>query len=584
MLLQAAACMAGTDPAKMYRLPDSEGMRNEIVIQNSHRFSYDQAYRAAGARLVGVGDGRSCTPWELESAIGDRTAAVAYLVAPFTSRRALPLDQVIEVAHAKGVPVIVDAASRLPPRENLRRFIAQGADMVIFSGGKGIRGPQGTGVLCGRADLIEAAAANGSPNRFIGRSMKVAKEEIVGLVTALRLFVDEDEDAETREYTRLCQKVVDALIEVPGIGVSVEHDDYDYHLPTAVIRMSRDWAGPTVDEIATSPAGWRPANIPQPPRRPRRDGGRSVQRHRGRDGNANKAAPGGACRGLGPRWCSIRAGARRRRVNTRGPMSLRNRIALLPALAALVAVMAAACGGASVEPGAESTATEEPTATAEAAPSPSPTAAAAPTPSPTATPEPFAYDPNLNMFLILSSIDHPPEYSLAALQRAEEEGDTSQVPVILEAALFFSRELAEFSMEIVGALTGQNFGLDLKMWREWLGPRLDDYAPPSDYARWKVNLLSLIDPAMGALMEAAIEDGSRANLTEIVWGGVAVDGIPPLEDPWHVKPELASYLEPDDRVFGVSINGEHRAYPLRVLNAHELANDELGGEPISLVY
>ena len=251
LLLQAAACMAGADPAKMYRLPDSEGMRNEIVIQNSHRFSYDQAYRAAGARLVGVGDGRSCTPWELESAIGDRTAAVAYLVAPFTSRRALPLDQVIEVAHAKGVPVIVDAASRLPPRENLRRFIAQGADMVIFSGGKGIRGPQGTGVLCGRADLIEAAAANGSPNRFIGRSMKVAKEEIVGLVTALRLFVDEDEDAETREYTRLCQKVVDALIEVPGIGVSVEHDDYDYHLPTAVIRMSRDWAGPTVDEIAT---------------------------------------------------------------------------------------------------------------------------------------------------------------------------------------------------------------------------------------------------------------------------------------------------------------------------------------------
>ena len=222
-------------------------------------------------------------------------------------------------------------------------------------------------------------------------------------------------------------------------------------------------------------------------------------------------------------------------------MSLRNRIALLPALAAAVAILAAACGGASVSPGAESTATEEPTATAEAAPSPSPTAAAAPTPSPTATPEPFAYDPNLNMFLILSSIDHPPEYSLAALQRAEEEGDTSQVPVILEAALFFSRELAEFSMEIVGALTGQNFGLDLKMWREWLGPRLDDYTPPSDYARWKVNLLSLIDPAMGALMEAAIEDGSRANLTEIVWGGVAVDGIPPLEDPWHVKPELASY-------------------------------------------
>ena len=158
----------------------------------------------------------------------------------------------VEIAHANGAPVIVDAASRLPPRENLRRFTAQGADMVIFSGGKGIRGPQGTGVLCGRADLIEAAAANGSPNRFIGRSMKVAKEEIVGLLSALKVFVDEDEEAETREYTRLCQRVVDALIEVPGIKVSVEHDDYDYHLPTAVVRLSRGWAGPGGDEIAAA--------------------------------------------------------------------------------------------------------------------------------------------------------------------------------------------------------------------------------------------------------------------------------------------------------------------------------------------
>ncbi len=252
LVLQAAACMAGADPVKISRLPDGEGMRNEIVIQRAHRFIYDQAYRAAGARLVDVGDGRSCTAWELEAAINERTAAVAYLVAPFTSRRALTLEQVVEAAHAKGVPVIVDAASRLPPRDNLRRFIAQGADMVIFSGGKGVRGPQGTGILCGRADLVEAAAANGSPNRGIGRSMKVAKEEIIGLLTALELFVDEDEEAETREYARLCRKVVDALVEVPGIRVTVEHDDYDYHIPTAVIRMSRDWVGPSVDEIAAA--------------------------------------------------------------------------------------------------------------------------------------------------------------------------------------------------------------------------------------------------------------------------------------------------------------------------------------------
>ncbi len=282
-------------------------------------------------------------------------------------------------------------------------------------------------------------------------------------------------------------------------------------------------------------------------------------------------------------------------------MVLTNRISLLAALAAAVAILATACRGSPAEPGAEATATAPaPTAVSTAAPAPSPTAEVVPAPSPSPTAEvmpvpspsptaeaalepPFVYDPNLNMFLTLSGIGHPPEYTVAALTRAEEEGDTSQVPVILESALFFSRDLAQFGVETVSALTGQDFGLDLRAWREWLGPRRADYAPPPEYPSWKVNLLGLIDPEMAGLMEPAIEF-SRADLTEILWGGVAVDGIPPLEDPPHVSPELAGYLEPDDRVFGVSINGEHRAYPLRIMNAHELANDELGGEPISLVY
>ena len=95
--------------------------------------------------------------------------------------------------------------------------------------------------------------------------------------------------------------------------------------------------------------------------------------------------------------------------------------------------------------------------------------------------------------------------------------------------------------------------------------------------------MSQIDPAIGDLLEPAIER-SRVDLSEVLWGGVRVDGIPPLENPPHVAPDEASYLLPQDRVFGVSINGERRAYPLRIMNAHELANDVLGGEPISLVY
>jgi L-seryl-tRNA(Ser) seleniumtransferase len=252
LVLQAIACMAGSDPIKMQRLPDTQGMKNEIIIQNMHRFPYDQAYRAAGARLVGIGDGKRCPPWELEGAINERTAAVAYLIAPFTSRRALPMEDVCRIAHSRDVPVIVDAASVLPPRENLRKYIQQGADMVVFSGGKGMRGPQGTGMLCGRKDLIDAASANANPNQFMGRPMKVAKEEIVGLVTALELFVEEDEDAEMGRYGRLAQGIVDALSalsEIPGLRITLEHDDYDYLIPNAVIRFGREWRGPSRERI-----------------------------------------------------------------------------------------------------------------------------------------------------------------------------------------------------------------------------------------------------------------------------------------------------------------------------------------------
>jgi L-seryl-tRNA(Ser) seleniumtransferase len=250
LVLQAAACIAGKDPVKMKRLPDTQGMKNEIIIQNMHRFPYEQAYRAAGAKLVEIGDSRRVHPWELEGAINDRTAAVAYLIAPFTNRRALPLEDVCRIAHAHGVPVIVDAASTLPPRENLRRFLRKGPDMVIFSGGKGVRGPQGTGILCGRKDLIAAAAANASPHQFLGRPMKVAKEEIIGLLTALEIFVEEDEAGETRRYTQMCQRVVDALAEAPGLEVSVKFDDFDYLTPHAVVRFQKEWRGPSPGEVA----------------------------------------------------------------------------------------------------------------------------------------------------------------------------------------------------------------------------------------------------------------------------------------------------------------------------------------------
>lgn len=248
LVLQAAAVMAGGDPAKMARLPNPEGMKHEIIMHTAHRFPYDQCYTATGATIVNVGDGRRCHPWELEAAINENTAAVAYLFSSFITRRAVPFEEVVEIAHSHGVPVIVDAASYLPPRANLRRFIEAGADMVQFSGGKGVRGPQGTGILAGRADLIEAAYANASPHQFIGRGMKVAKEEIIGLVEALRIFADEDENAETRRYREMSQLVVDALIEAPGLQIAVAHDDWHYLTPIAVMKFTKDWRGPSRDE------------------------------------------------------------------------------------------------------------------------------------------------------------------------------------------------------------------------------------------------------------------------------------------------------------------------------------------------
>ena len=249
LVLQAAAVIAGSDPAKMDRLPDSTGMKNEIIIHKSHRFPYDQCYTSVGAKFVEIGDGRRCQPWQLEAAFTENTAAVAYLFSPFITRRAIPFPEVCEIAHRHGVPVIVDAASMLPPRANLRRFTAEGADMVIYSGGKGVRGPQGTGILCGREDLIDAAFANAAPHQFIGRGMKVAKEEIVGLLQAIRIFVDEDEDAEMARYNGMAQQVVDALSEVPGLRVSLEHDEHNYLIPHAVMRFTREWQGPGRNEV-----------------------------------------------------------------------------------------------------------------------------------------------------------------------------------------------------------------------------------------------------------------------------------------------------------------------------------------------
>jgi D-glucosaminate-6-phosphate ammonia-lyase len=245
LVLQAAACIAGDDPAKIARLPDSRGMRNEIVIQRAHRFAYDQTYRIAGGVLVEIGLARRTQPFELEEAITDRTAAVAYLVSPFTSPPGiLSVEQVIAIARRRGVPVLVDAASMLPPRENLTKFLRLGADLVSFSGGKGIRGPQSTGIIAGRRDLVRAAMLNASPNQAVGRAAKTSKEEIAGLVIALELFLAEDEPTEMKRYRDVSTAIVEELADIPGLRAVVEHDNVNRVIPHAVVYFTPEWDGP----------------------------------------------------------------------------------------------------------------------------------------------------------------------------------------------------------------------------------------------------------------------------------------------------------------------------------------------------
>jgi uncharacterized pyridoxal phosphate-dependent enzyme len=235
MALAAAACIAGSDPARIRQLPDSEGMPNEIVIHRSHRLDYDQMYRVSGGRFVEIGLPHATEPWELEHAITRQTAAVAYHDSPNTGDGALPFATVVAIAHERGIPVIVDAASVLPPVDHLRRWIRQGADLVIYSGGKGIRGPQDSGMLAGRADLIAAARANGNPHAAVGRGMKTSKEAMVGLWAALDLFMRHDHAADFAAHTKQAETIRDRLSKRSDLRCEVEGDWEAW--PAPVVRI-----------------------------------------------------------------------------------------------------------------------------------------------------------------------------------------------------------------------------------------------------------------------------------------------------------------------------------------------------------
>jgi L-seryl-tRNA(Ser) seleniumtransferase len=243
LALATAACVTGEDVALMARLPnDLEGMKNEVVIHRAHRNWYDIAVRQVGVKLVEIGH-LETFPWELDAAITERTAAVVYFAGKHFERTAtLPLPLVIERAHAHGVPVIVDGAAQVPPVSNFWRYTAElGADVAIFSGGKGIGGPQNTGLVVGREAIIRAVQLNGPPVQLIGRAMKVSKEAMVGLLAAVEHYLSKDHEAEAATWSAVVDSWLTAWQSSSPQGIAVtraETGEAGEPIPRIIMRFT----------------------------------------------------------------------------------------------------------------------------------------------------------------------------------------------------------------------------------------------------------------------------------------------------------------------------------------------------------
>jgi len=248
LVVQAAAAIAKDDPDLIKKLPLTDDVPHTLIIQKKHRFIYDHLYLAPGARFREAGDDKGCTPEQMEDAIDDQVVGIVYLESSNRKEGAVPLPVAAEIAHRHGIPLLCDGASMLPPRIHLKQYLQEGSDLVSFSGGKAIRGPQSTGLLLGSKEWVEYARLNNAPNATVARAQKVSKEEILGLLAAVKVFVSEDEVAETARYKKMMNLVVDQVAEIPGVTAEVIHN-YDHYIPHAVISFGPKWKGPDGMEI-----------------------------------------------------------------------------------------------------------------------------------------------------------------------------------------------------------------------------------------------------------------------------------------------------------------------------------------------
>jgi len=279
LTLAAAACIAGLDVARMNRLPDTTGMPNEVIMPWHQISGYDHAIRAAGARLIGVGIPNDTTPpdevytisrEDVETAITPATVAIAYAPRPGSHP---PLGEVIDIGKKYHLPVIIDAANQVPPVENLHRFIDMDADLVCFSGGKGICGYQASGILCGRRELVASAALQmldmvgiafgewdppaslipkeklrGRPEHGIGRGMKVSKEAIIGLLVALENLTEENFARKSEHLRQLLEIIQTRLEDVSGLRMRITPDPNSAY-PLLELKIDQEVVGKSAYEV-----------------------------------------------------------------------------------------------------------------------------------------------------------------------------------------------------------------------------------------------------------------------------------------------------------------------------------------------
>ena len=234
LTLGTAACMTGTDRANIRRLPDTTGMKTEVIIQKTHHYGYEHAVRNCGIRFVDV-----VTREELERAINERTVMMLFFNANDAEGQ-IKVAEFAELGKKHGIPTMNDAAADVPPVENLSKYIKIGYDLVTFSGGKGLCGPQSAGLLVGRQDLIQAARLNTSPNSdTIGRGMKVNKEEMLAMMVAVESYLKRDHAAEWREWEKRVKLIADSVSAVRGVATEVWIPEIANHVPHLRIRWDQ---------------------------------------------------------------------------------------------------------------------------------------------------------------------------------------------------------------------------------------------------------------------------------------------------------------------------------------------------------